>query len=175
MKKIFNAGLTRIHVGLESGDDTVLQQVKKGSTAEMQIQAGQMMREAGIELSEYVVLGLGGKKHSINHIAGTIRVLNKINPDFIRIRTFLPKINTPILDDIKTGKFHILSPHEVLRETYDLITGLDATSKIVSDHYTNYIQISGKLPEDRDQMLYLVKQAMNRDESSFRDVYIGRE
>ena len=175
LKKISDAGLSRIHVGLESGDDEILQQVKKGSTAAVQIEAGRLIKEAGIELSEYVVLGLGGKKHSHKHISGTIDVLNKINPDFIRIRTFLPKINTPILEDIKTGKFQILSPYEVLRETYDLISGLEVTSKVVSDHYTNYIQIRGKLPEDKDQMLCEIEQAMKRDERGFREIYIGGE
>jgi len=175
LKKIAKAGLSRIHVGLESGDDEILQHVKKGSTAAVQVDAGELIKNAGIELSEYVVLGLGGKKRSKKHIAGTMHVLNKINPDFIRIRTFLPKRHTPILEEIKTGKFQILSPHEVLRETYDLISGLEVTSKVVSDHYTNYVQISGKLPEDKDQMLREIEQAMEQDESSFRDIYIGAE
>ena len=175
LKKISDAGLSRIHVGLESGDDEILQQVKKGSTAAVQIEAGRLIKKADIELSEYVVLGLGGKKHSHKHISGTVDVLNKIDPDFIRIRTFLPKINTPILEDIKTGKFQILSPYEALRETYDLISGLEVTSKVVSDHYTNYLHIEGKLPEDREQMLYEIEQAMEQDERSFREIYIGGE
>jgi hypothetical protein len=93
----------------------------------------------------------------------------------IRIRTFLPKINTPILEEIKSGKFKILSAHEIIKETYDLVNGLEVTSMIYSDHYTNYIQINGKLPEEKDIMLSEIKQALNRDESCFRDVYIGTQ
>jgi radical SAM superfamily enzyme YgiQ (UPF0313 family) len=175
MKKIAQAGLSRMHVGLESGDDVVLERVNKGSTKATHIQAGNIVKEAGIELSEYVILGLGGKERSKQHITGTIDALNKIDPDFIRLRTFLPKINTPILDDIKQGNFLILSPHEVLKETYDLIDGLHVKSRVMSDHYTNYIQVKGTLPRDKKQMLKEIVHALERDERSFRRTYIGTE
>ena len=175
LKQIHEAGLTRIHVGLESGDDTVLSMVKKGATAEEHINAGKMIKAAGIELSEYVVLGIGGKQYSAQHIQATIVALNAIDPDFIRIRTFLPKIKTPILDDIKSGKFQILTPHEVLQETLDLIEGLEVTSHVVSDHYTNYIHIEGILPDDKGLMVADIKHALTCNESSFRDVYIGTQ
>jgi len=174
-KKIAKSGLSRIHVGLESGDDIVLDKVKKGSNSETHIKAGEMLKKAKIELSEYVVMGLGGKKHSKNHIKNTIKVLNKINPDFIRIRTFLPKINTPILKDIQTGDFEILSPHEVIKETYDLIKDINVTSQLFSDHYTNYIRINGKLPDDKKRMLKQTKKALKIDEKSYRELFIGTE
>lgn len=173
MKKIAKAGLSRIHVGLESGDDIILKKVKKGSDSSIQIKAGNLVKKAGIELSEYIVLGIGGKKRTNEHILETVRVLNKINPDFIRIRTFLPKINTPILNDIKLGDFKILSPHEILKETYNLIKNLSVESLVFSDHYTNYISVNGKLPDDRKEMLAYIEKAMKLDDSNFRKVYIG--
>jgi radical SAM superfamily enzyme YgiQ (UPF0313 family) len=175
LKKIASAGLTRIHVGLESGDDVVLKLVRKGSTKDIQIEAGLLVKKAGIQLSEYIVLGLAGKQRSKEHIEETVDVLNTIDPDFIRIRTFLPKINTPILKEIESGAFQILSPHEVLEETYRLIEGLEVSSQVYSDHYTNYIQVNGKLPEDKDAMLQSIKKSLDRDETSFREVYIGAE
>ena len=175
LKKIAKAGLSRIHVGLESGDDVILKQVKKGSTKDIQIKAGKLVKQAGIQLSEYIMLGLGGKKRTKQHIKETVDALNKINPDFIRIRTFLPKINTPILEKIKTGAFQLLSPHEVLQETYTLIKNLKVTSQIYSDHYTNYIQVNGKLPEDKENILKTIQKALKRDEKTFREVYIGTE
>ncbi len=175
LKRIAEAGLSRIHVGLESGDDIVLKHVKKGSTSEIQIKAGQLVKKAGIELSEYVVLGLGGKKRTREHIQETVKVINAIDPDFIRIRTFLPKMNTPILEEIQSGTFKILLPHEVLKETYNLIKKLNVTSQVYSDHYTNYISVNGKLPENRDVMLYTIENAQKRDEKSFREIYIGTE
>ncbi|KYK21366.1 radical SAM protein [Thermoplasmatales archaeon SG8-52-2] len=175
LKRIAKAGLSRIHVGLESGDDEILKHVKKGSTKDIQIKAGKLVKKAGIELSEYIVLGLGGKKRTKEHIIETVDALNKINPDFIRIRTFLPKINTPILEEIESGEFQILTPHEVIKETYELIKNLKVTSKVFSDHYTNYIYVNGKLPEDREAMLHKIKSELKRDESSFRKAYIGTQ
>ncbi len=175
LKKIAEAGLSRIHVGLESGDDVILKLVKKGSTKEIQIKAGKLVKQAGIELSEYIILGLGGKKRSKQHIKETVDALNKINPDFIRIRTFLPKINTPLLEDINSGAFQILTPHEILKELYEIVKKLNVTSKIFSDHYTNYVPINGKLPEDKNIMLQTISTALKQDEKSFREIYVGTE
>lgn len=175
LKKIKKAGLSRIHIGLESGDNVILKHIKKGSTADIQIKAGKLVKKAGIELSEYIILGIGGKKRTKEHIEETVKVLNIIDPDFIRIRTFLPKINTPILEEIKNGKFQILSPHEILNETYNFIKDLKVTSQVYSDHYTNYIMISGKLPEDKGYILNEIKNYLDKDESYFREIYIGTQ
>jgi radical SAM superfamily enzyme YgiQ (UPF0313 family) len=175
LKRISKAGLSRIHVGLESGDDETLKHVKKGSTKDIHIKAGKLVKQAKIELSEYIVLGLGGKKRTKEHIKETVDALNKINPNFIRIRTFLPKINTPILEEIRSGEFQILSPHEVIKETFEIIKNLKVTSKVFSDHYTNYIYVNGKLPEDREAMRHTIEDALKRDESSFRKAYIGTQ
>ena len=175
LKKIAKAGLSRIHVGLESGDDITLKRVKKGSTKDTQIKAGNLVKKASIELSEYVILGLGGKERTKEHIEDTVKALNKIDPDFIRIRTFLPKMNTPILEEIRSGAFQILSPTEILQETYTLIKNLKVTSQVYSDHYTNYVHVTGRLPEDRDIMLQSIEIALKRDKNSFRAVYIGTE
>jgi radical SAM superfamily enzyme YgiQ (UPF0313 family) len=175
MKVLAEAGLSRVHVGLESGDDEILRRTRKGATAEEQIEAGRITKEAGIELNEYVVLGLGGRGRTREHIEGTVRVLNAIDPDVIRLRTFLPKVATPILEEIEAGDLEVLSAHEVLDETHRLISGLEVTSRITSDHYTNYIDVHGILPRDRDRMLATIEKAMNRKESSFRDVYMGTQ
>ncbi|MBW2115282.1 MAG: radical SAM protein [Deltaproteobacteria bacterium] len=172
LRKLKENGLLRIHVGLESGDDDVLRRIKKGTDSVEQTQAGLWVKEAGIELSEYVILGIGGKERTKEHAEATARVLSAINPDFIRLRTFLPKVNTLLLHQIKKGQFQILSPHEVLRETMQIIENLDVTSQITSDHYTNYVDIHGRLPDDRKEMLKVLDEAMKRDESSFRPVYV---
>lgn len=175
LRKLKENGLLRIHVGLESGDDDVLRRIKKGTDSVEQTQAGLWVKEAGIELSEYVILGIGGKERTKEHAEATARVLSAINPDFIRLRTFLPKVNTLLLHQIKKGQFQILSPHEVLRETMQIIENLDVTSQITSDHYTNYVDIHGRLPDDRKEMLKVLDEAMKRDENSFRPVYVGMQ
>lgn len=175
LKLLAKSGLTRIHVGLESGDDEVLKRIKKGADAATQIQAGIWTKEAGIELSEYVILGIGGREKTREHALETAKVLNRIDPHFIRLRTFLPKINTLMLHQIQKGSFHILSPHEVLAETRMLLDHLDVTSDIRSDHYTNYADIRGKMPQDKGKMLETIDKNLQRDESSFRPVYVGTQ
>ena len=175
LKRLADAGLSRIHVGLESGDDIILKRIEKGTSGKEQIEAGRWVIEAGIELSLYVVLGIGGKDRTDAHARETARVLNEIVPDFIRLRTFVPKINTPLLTEVQNGSFQMLSPHEVFQEVALLIKELQATSYLTSDHYTNYINLEGKLPEERKRLLDKINIALKQDEASFRPVFIGTE
>jgi len=153
----------------------VLTRIKKGTNAAEQIEAGLWVREAGIELSEYIILGIGGNERSHAHALETARVLNAINPHFIRLRTFLPKINTLLLHQIRKGKFQMLTAHEVLKETRQIIEDLDVTSMIYSDHYTNYVNVSGRMPDDKKRMLQVIDRALDKDEREFRAVYVGTQ
>lgn len=162
-------------MGLESGDDEVLRRIKKGTDSTEQTEAGLWAREAGIELSIYVLLGIGGRERTWVHARKTAQVLNAMNPEFIRVRTFLPKLNTLMLHQIRKGKFQLLSPHEVLRELAYIIEHLSVTSKIRSDHYTNYLDVSGDMPLDKDRMLAVIQKGLKQDERSFRPVYVGTQ
>jgi radical SAM superfamily enzyme YgiQ (UPF0313 family) len=169
------AGLRRIHVGLESGDDEILARLRKGTTAVEQIAAGRMVREAGIELNSYVILGIGGQERTRAHARETAVVINEIGPDVVRLRTFVPKVRTPLLQDVLAGHFQMLSPHEVMAETMALLAGITVPTRVTSDHYTNYLNVSGRLPEDRDAMLRTLEQALAREESAFRPFFIGTQ
>lgn len=173
--KLKESGLSRIHVGLESGDDEVLRRIKKGTNAAEQVEAGLWVREAGIELSEYIVLGIGGKDRTEAHALETARTLNLINPHFVRLRTFLPKINTLLLHQIRKGQFQMLSAHGVLRETRQIVEHLDVSSMVYSDHYTNYVNVYGRMPEDKERMLRVIDDALEKDEREFRAVYVGTQ
>ena len=169
------AGLGRIHVGLESGDDAVLQRVKKGTTAAEQIAAGRLVMAAGIELSEYVILGLGGIERSEAHARHTAAALNAIAPDFVRLRTLVPKINTLLLHEIQKGRFKLLSPHAVLKETRLLLENLAGPTLLASDHYSNYLNLAGRLPEDKALLLEAIDQALMWDENRFRPIVVGTQ
>lgn len=175
LKQLADAGLNRIHVGLESGDDDVLRHVKKGVDAKRQIEAGQWVVAAGLELSLYVVLGLGGVVLTHEHADASANALNQINPDFIRLRTFVPKINTPMLDEVESGKFKMLGPYGILDETERLVQQLNVTSYLASDHYTNYINVCGKLPESQKQIIKEIRAARRLPESHFRPFFIGEQ
>ncbi len=169
------AGLRRIHVGLESGDDTVLQRIKKGTTAAEQIAAGRLVMAAGIELSEYVILGMGGIEHTEAHARHTAAALNAIAPDFVRLRTLVPKINTLLLHDIRKGRFQLLSPHAVLAETRQLIAHLECRTRLTSDHYSNYLNLTGWLPDDKERLLGEIDRALTWDEGRFRPMVVGTQ
>lgn len=175
LARLAAAGLGRIHVGLESGDDAVLAAVRKGTTAAEQIEAGRWVRQAGIELSLYVVLGLAGVEGSLAHARRTAAAINRIGPEFIRLRTFVPKVGTPLLEAVRDGSFAMLGPHGVIRETIALVERLDTRSLLASDHYTNYVDAAGRLPEDKPRILGALHRALERDEGSFRPFFVGRE
>ena len=175
LQRLAEAGLSRIHVGLESGDDIILKKIKKGTNSKEQIEAGQAVMAAGIDLSLYVIIGIGGKERTVQHAKKTAAVLNRISPDFIRLRTFVPKINTPILEEVNMGTFQVIGPHEALKETAMLIKKLSTSSCLVSDHYTNYINIKGKLPDEKNKMLEEIEKALKMDESAFRPFFVGNQ
>jgi len=93
--------------------------------------------------------------------------------DFIRLRTFVPKINTPLLEEVQNQSFKMLGPHEVLQETALLIKNVQVSSYLTSDHYTNYINLEGRLPEAKSRVLDEIDAALRRDEKSFRPFFIG--
>ncbi len=152
------AGLNRIHIGMESGSDKVLTRVKKGVDQMTHIKAGQKVKRAGMELSEYVMPGLGGKDLSRDHAVATAFALNQINPDFIRIRTLAVPNHLPLYDDYAAGRFQKLSDLEMVMELRTFIDALDGiTSQIKSDHILNlFEEIDGTFPDDKQAMLAVI-------------------
>ncbi|MDH5389827.1 MAG: radical SAM protein, partial [Candidatus Bathyarchaeota archaeon] len=181
LKELRKAGLSRLHVGLETGDDELLKYVNKGVTSEEHVLAGRKAKEAGFELSEYWMPSLGGKAMSEQHARSTARVLNEINPDFVRSRRFVPRKATPLFEEWKKGEFQLLSPHEELREIGMMIESLDITGKVCFDHFINPAYKVGssyvwlfkqdydgyKFPDEKPRVLELVTQGLEIDESLY--------
>ncbi|XPV75027.1 MAG: radical SAM protein [Desulfovibrio sp.] len=157
------AGLNRIHIGMESGSDIVLKNVRKGTDKATQILAGQKIKRAGIELSEYYMPGLGGKALSRENALETADALNQINPDFIRLRTLALPENTPIADDFQEGKFDKMDDIETAKELLTFIDSLDGiTSRVKSDHTLNlFPEIDGVLPQDKEKLMAPLKTYLN--------------
>lgn len=165
LRTLREAGLTRLHVGLETGDDELLRYVRKGATAEEMIIGGRKAIEAGFELSEYVMPGLGGRERWEQHARGTARVLNEINPDFIRLRTLGLAPNTPLYEKNQRGEFTLQSLEGLLIEVRTLIEDLKVTSQlVVSDFSANHYmwEIDGKLPQDKERMLGTIDAMLER-------------
>ncbi len=173
LRELKAAGLSRIHIGLESGYDFLLQYIKKGVTAEEHVEAGKKVKESGISLSEYVILGLGGKRMWREHALETARVLDQINPDFIRVRTLKVLRIMPLYQKIEEGEFILSSDDEIVEEEKLLIQHLEGiTSAFVSDHILNLLQeVEGKLPEEKEKMLRSVDRYLalaNDEKNNFR-------
>ena len=159
LKKIKEAGLDRVHVGLESGYDPVLKFMKKGVTAAQHIEAGRKIIEAGMELSEYVMPGLGGQKWWREHAIETAKVLNQINPHFIRLRSLRVPKRVPLYEKLKDGSFKMQTDDMLAEEIKLFIENLEGiTSTVTSDHIMNLLEeVTGKLPEDKEKMLQVIR------------------
>lgn len=158
LKSLRKAGLSRIHIGMESGSDPVLDFIRKGTTAADHIEGGKRIVAAGISLSEYVIPGLGGIRWTKEHAVETARVINQINPQYVRLRSLHAVRGTRLYDMIKSGEFEPLRDEDVLQEIRLFIENLDGIeTTIVSDHILNLLEeLEGKLPEAKPQLLAVI-------------------
>ncbi len=180
-------GLSRLHVGLETGDEELLKDMDKGATPAEQILAGQKAKEAGFELSEYVMLDLGGRARFRQHAENTAKVLNQIDPHFIRLRPLTLRHGIPLMEEYERGDFQLSSPHERLEELKILVSNLEITGRLCFDHFMNgwhrnhsrsqllFSQdYNGyQFPKQKDQVLALIDLGLQVDESAhlhYRDV-----
>lgn len=158
LKTIREAGLDRVHIGLETGYDPLLKLIKKGVTAEQQIEAGKRVRRAGMELSEYVMPGLGGQEMWREHARETARVLNAINPHFIRLRSLRVPRRVPLHQKLQEGTFTMQTDDMLAEEMRVFISTLEGiTATVTSDHIMNLLEeVNGRLPEDKEAMLAVI-------------------
>lgn len=159
------AGLLRLHVGLESGCDAVLKRMKKGVSARKQVEGGQKVVAAGISLCEYLMPGLGGKDLSERHALDSAAVLTAINPAFIRLRTLALRRRSPLLAQSQEGLFTELAEDEVVAEIALLVANLHCHSYLVSDQMSNLLYgIEGQLPRDKEKILQVIEDYLQKPE-----------
>ena len=177
MKEIKQAGLDRVHIGLESGYDPLLKFIKKGVTAAQHIDAGRKVMDAGMSLSEYIMPGLGGEAMWREHATETAKVLNQINPHYIRLRSLRIPNRALLYQKLVDGEFKMLTDDQVVEEIKLFIETLDdnLTSTITSDHIMNLLEeIRGKLPDEKEHMLQVIKKYQDLPEAERLMYRIGR-
>ncbi len=176
LRRIREAGLDRVHVGLESGYDPVLKFMRKGVSAAQHIEAGQRLIEAGMELSEYVMPGLGGQKWWKEHAIETARVLNQINPHFIRLRSLRVPRRVPLYQKLLDGSFVMQTDDMVVEEIRLFIENLDGiSSTVTSDHIMNLLEeVTGRLPQDKEKMLDVIRRYQELDPCDRLIYRVGR-
>ncbi|HON78913.1 MAG TPA: radical SAM protein [Spirochaetota bacterium] len=165
------AGLTKAYLGVETGDDQLLQEIRKGVSAEEMLQAGLNLNNAGINLSSMVLLGLAGKgPRSREHALATAEITNKMRPKYLAALTVTPVPGTVLYNQVQKGEFDLLDPFETLEEMKIIFENITIDNlKFVGVHASNYLPVNGTLQKDRDAMIATVEKVLKeRDENMIR-------
>ncbi len=176
LKALREAGLNRIHIGMESGSDRVLEMVRKGVTKEVHVRAGLKVKEAGIELSEYYMPGLGGIDLSRENALETADAISRINPHFIRLRTLTIPGRAPIAEEVAAGRFRKCGDIAAVEEILLFLENLQGCDGyLASDHALNLLQeLEGSLSGDRERMISLLRRFLAMEPEIRRIYQIGR-
>jgi radical SAM superfamily enzyme YgiQ (UPF0313 family) len=175
LKELKGAGLDRLHIGLETGYDPLLVYMEKGCTAKNHIEGGKKLKEAGISLCEYVMPGLGGKKMPQEHARETARVLNEIDPDYIRLRSLHVTPAMPLWPKLQSGDFELQTEDDVAKEIAIFLENLQVTSYLTSDHTLNLLmEIEGKMPEDKEKCLNVINKYLSLPDEERLNFRFGR-
>ncbi len=170
------AGLNRIHIGMESGSNKVLEQVKKGVDKATHIRAGRKIKRAGIQLSEYFMPGLGGRKLSRDHALESADALNHINADFVRLRTLAIPRNVELHKALANGTFQQMGDKETAEEILLFLENLEGiTTTIKRDHILNlFEEVEGTLPGEKEKMTGVIRKFLNMEPREQIIYQVGR-
>ncbi len=161
LKELNKLGVTLVYMGLESGDDQILKDIRKGANSAKMIKMGKRIKKAGMQLSVTVLVGLGEKLKSRQHAQETGRVLSAIDPDFVGALSLMLVPGTELNDQYEKGDFELLSPEEMLEELGLMISSTNLTNGLFhANHASNYLPIRAKLPQEKEKTLELISQAL---------------
>ncbi|MFH1569185.1 MAG: radical SAM protein, partial [Gemmatimonadota bacterium] len=176
MRALCQAGLNRLYCGMESGSDRVLERIHKGVTAADIVRAGLMAREAGMEISEFLIVGLGGRELAEENATRTAAALNQIDPDFIRVRTIGVKVGSRLEQTMGRGEYVLQGEEELIREQRLLLQGLEGVTGYYSnDHAVNLLmEVEGRLMEAKPWLLAQLDQFLEMSPEEKVHFALGR-
>jgi radical SAM superfamily enzyme YgiQ (UPF0313 family) len=161
LRQLYDLGVTIAYMGLESGDDDILKQIRKGADSAKMIKMGKRLKQSGIKLSVTVIVGIGGPEKSIRHARQTGKVLSAIDPDFVGALSLMLTPDTPMHDQYEKGEFKLISPDQMLEELGVMIESTHLSNGLFhANHASNYLPIRAKLPEEKQKTLELISQAL---------------
>jgi len=174
LRELRGLKLSIFYMGIESGDDKVLQKVRKGVTHQELVEAGRKVKEVGITLSVTVILGLGGVEGSKQHALETAKILNEIDPEYGGALTLTTVPGTPLYEQWEQGEFQLISPIQSIEELKTIIENSNFTNCFFSSmHASNYFSVRGTLPRDKERMLKEIEEVLAaRDPSLLRPEFL---
>lgn len=170
MRELYEAGLTMVYIGAESGSDKVLKDICKGETRAQLIESVQRIEACGMQASVTFISGLAGKDGWEDHAVQTGTMISEMQPSYVGLLTLIVEPSVPMAKDIESGKLKLLSPDEVMAETLLMLkhTNVEKTCVLRSNHASNYISLRGNLPEDKERMMTQLRNAMENHDM-FKD------
>jgi len=160
LQELKQTGLGIIYLGVESGDQVVLDKICKGTTVEKLVQAGKKVKEAGIKLSVTVLLGIGGRERSKDHAIGTGKILSEMDPNYVGALSLIIVPGTPLAEEIEHGTFQLPTPFELIEELRTMIEHTTMHGLFFSNHASNYLPIKARLPKEKAATLELIDQVL---------------
>lgn len=169
LKTLQKNGITIAYLGIETGDEELLKEIRKGVTYQEMVEAGRKVRQAGILLSVTVLLGLAGRTpRAVTHARETARICNEINPDYVAALTLMLVPRTELYRKMQRGEFELPEPFEILEELRIIVENLDVQEcEFRSNHASNYLPIKGRLPRDKQKILNLIDQVIKSNNSDY--------
>lgn len=155
-----------VYLGIESGDQRVLDRVKKGTTVQKLVEACHRVKEAGMLLSVTVLLGLGGRQRSREHAVATGRILSEVDPHYAGALTLILVPGTPLYEEYRRGEFEMPSPFELLEELYLMLSHTEMHGLFTSNHASNYLPLKVRMPEEKEEALRAIEAVLRRRDST---------
>jgi biotin synthase-like enzyme len=174
--RLKEAGLSRLHVGMESGSDIVLKMIDKGARAHQIVEGARRVVDAGLSLCLYIIPGIGGTQFSDQNATESAAVINAINPAFVRFRSLYVRRGTRLMEMVEQGTFQVPSEDQIVREIRRFVQALDGISTtLVSDHILNLLEeVEGQLPHDKQRMLGTIDRYLNLSDEDRLLFQLGR-
>ncbi len=161
LKQLKAYGLGIVYVGLETGDDSTLKSIRKGTTSSHTVEVCQKIKLANIKLSLTILLGIAGRERSLIHAKRTGDTLSNIDPEYVGALSLILIPGTPIYDEYKSGKFELLEAHEMLKELRVIIENTNLSNGLFhANHASNYLPIRATMPDDKEIVLKAIDAAL---------------
>ncbi len=170
LRELYEAGITMVYIGAESGSDKVLKAINKGETRQQIIDGVKKVEASGMKASVTFISGLAGRAGWEDHAIQTGTMLSEMSPSYAALLTLMVDPSVPIAEEIRSGRMELLTPEEVMAETLLMLQNTEVTKKCVfrSNHASNYLSLRGNLPEDKESMMELLREAMDNHDM-FKD------